>query len=307
MRQAEKVSRAGGEAVGQPRLPCGARLGPAALDPTDFLKEFAPTVAVAMGFDPAVSCSLEVQVLRATPGALTLSVRSAEVERVVKHFSSHSLEGLSAYRRERYMLRILRGTGLVPSLVSHSDAARLLVMAKIKGRTLRDALLAGDAEGLCRSVGRWLADFAGASPGRDAHGSWADHLGRYQALAESPAIVGERSFLEMLPIERTVIAKNDGALANLLVSVDEQIVGIDFEQAAAKPLGWDLLLTGRALARLQPMEANGIAGWLAEGFAGRNTARAARWAALTRLFMAASMAEAVPTQNVPAPQRAEGS
>ena len=259
----------------------------ATLEPVPFLKRYGPVLARTIAGPQAPPArQMDVKVLKSGPDALTLTVALGGEKHVVKHFSERP-DGARAYQHERDALREFSSTGLVPKLLQYSDAPRILISSHVAAPTARSVVAPDKLAQQCRDIGRWLGAFCAASPSQPAEGDWGAYLARYVAVRDAGVLKDARDFLASFPLRRFVLAKNDGALTNLLMCPDGLVFGVDFEKAARKPQGWDLLLTVRAMVRLLPRHADDVAGWMADGFAEAGPGQAKEWAALARIFVIA--------------------
>jgi hypothetical protein len=138
----------------------------------------------------------------------------------------------------------------------------------IVGSPLSDRLDADRAKGFARQLGAWLAAYSGQmdSHGVDAALNWRDYLSKYEIFKENEMRDPELAFLRDLPLKRQIVARNDAAPANWIVTDNGTLCGIDFEAAALKPYGWDVLLAARDLARRFPVAALGLCDALIDGW-----------------------------------------
>jgi tRNA A-37 threonylcarbamoyl transferase component Bud32 len=209
---------------------------------------------------------MSVSTLSNSPVSLTLKLSYAGQERIIKHFRNDGLTGRTNYLRERDALRIFAKSGLAPKIDFYSDDARFIAMEFIDGKNLRGVIDSKSLEFLCATIGEWLGRFSNAAPFKKKTGSWGDYLNHYPALQQSDIMRQSSVFLQGFRYDKLVLAKNDGALSNLMVSHDGPLFGIDFEHSQFKPMGWDLLLTTRALLRLFPEDVATIISELAKGY-----------------------------------------
>jgi len=251
----------------------------------DFIARHGGGIAASVS-PGLMSRDMAVTVLKHGPRALTMDLRYDGERRIVKHFPDAGTDpdSQTAYLRERDALRIFGPGGFCPDLTHHCDSGRFLICKHIDGADFREIVDRAALEGMCGVAGRWLGEFALAAPYRETAGNWFDYLSNYPDFAASPMIGTSESFLTAFSFDRVVLAKNDGALSNLRFGSDGRLFGIDFEKAQFKPLGWDLLMTARALIRLFPEQAETITAALAGGFCRAVGDRADWYTALLRVF-----------------------
>jgi predicted Ser/Thr protein kinase len=172
-----------------------------------------------------------------------------------------------ALKREAACLSRLGPAGLSPSIKGFDEDALFFVSDFVDGSTISEELDEASLTRKARDMGHWFARFSALMPARTiAHTSWLEYLDRYDAVLTHQERDIHRDMLSALPIERTVIAKNDGFLGNFIVAEDGSLVGIDFESATYKPLGWDILINARVLARRFPGRIDDIASALVAGW-----------------------------------------
>lgn len=234
-------------------------------DPQEFVRAHGGTIAKQLAPD-LTETAMSVTVLARSSGSTTFRFSYAGKECVVKHFSVDSMKGRSSYLRERDALRVHAPSGLVPSLEFFSDEAPFLAIEHIEGENVRDVIDRKSLDYMCFAIGEWLGDFAKAAPSKPESGNWDSYLRHYRELDNAFTVRASSDFLRAFTYDKVVLSKNDGALSNLMVGRDGQLFGIDFENSQFKPLGWDLLLTARALVRLFPEEADRSIQELANGF-----------------------------------------
>ncbi|WP_372604114.1 hypothetical protein [Actibacterium sp.] len=243
------------------------------MDTAEFLSRHGGVIAQRLS--PEISARyMAATILSKRDKSQTFLLRYAQQKKIIKHYDITDGPGQTAYLRERDALRTFSKSGLVPRLEFFSDQAGFLAIEYLEGADLRAVVHPDSLDILSASVGRWLGQFAEASPYKRETGNWGDYLRNYEALQQSGIIRESEAFLKAFAYDRLVMAKNDGALSNLRFTEDGRLYGIDLERSQFKPLGWDLLLTARALIRLFPEHADQITANLAKGFCqktGENT------------------------------------
>lgn len=242
-------------------------------DLSDLLSRHGAALAACLPGGPPRDGQIGGSVLARRRGRVVLRLSGAEGTAVLKVFGAED-EG---YAREARMLGLLEGTALAPALLGRVAAARTLVLEDVPGTRLDDAGSPGLARAEAGALGRWLAGMAAALPGDPDPDDWATHLARLPgqgaALAQMAAASGAA------PPGALRLCRNDGHLGNTLRRPDGRLVGIDFEAAALRPEGWDLLLAARSLHRRYPTASEGpvadlVAGWCAARGDGAEAAQA---------------------------------
>jgi len=234
-------------------------------DPRDFVGLHGGTIAKHLVPDLTDS-HMSVSVLARSSLSTTLKFSYAGEVCVVKHFSVQSPKARTSYLRERDALRFHATSGLVPRLEFFSDEAGFLAVEHIDGENVRDVIDQQSLDYMCFAIGAWLGEFANAAPSKPVTGNWDQYLHHYHKLHNSFSVRSSSDFLREFTYDKVVLSKNDGALSNLMVARNGKLFGVDFENSQFKPLGWDLLLTARALVRLFPSETNLCIAELANGF-----------------------------------------
>lgn len=248
--------------------------------PARWIARHGATVMASIPGMDALPAEAGVEVLSRRDGRMVLQLAAGGQAWVVKAFDPAAAESALAHQRERSVLRALAGTGLSPRLHAYSRAELWLLTDRIDGAPLVTWLDGRRRAQAARLLGRWLAAFAGQleAQGRDEPADWDSYL-----AASGVAAPGFADF----PISRRVIARNDAALGNFIVEAEGRLVGLDYEAAALKPLGWDVLLAARRLWRRFPAEGPALADALVEGWGvGTDTLTQDDFARLVRHFAA---------------------
>lgn len=234
-------------------------------DQRKFVISHAGTIAKQLAPD-LTETDMSVSVMARSSHATTLKFSYAGEVCVVKHFPVDSPKARAGYLRERDALRAHARSEKVPNLKFFSDEAGFLAITYIDGDTLRDVIDSESLDYTCFAIGKWLGDFANAAPFKKVKGNWDRYLRHYSEFYSTFSLDQNSDFLRAFTYERVVLSKNDGALSNLMVARDGKLFGVDFKNSQFKPMGWDLLLTARALVRLFPSETNRCIAQLADGF-----------------------------------------
>ena len=218
-----------------------------------FVSRFGPRVARMMARGGAVPSKLTVRQLKRSDHSLTMRLDHAETTMVVKAYDNTNAAARNACRHEIPILMALRGTGLAPAIRGYSVKDSFFATDFVSGETIlelpEDQL---EPTLIARKIGAWLAEFGTLAPTQTAQTNWLDYLRGYADLDLTRLTPEHREFLGGLPITALSIAKNDAHLSNYLLTPADELIGLDFEAAAFKPVGWDILLTARTLALRWP-------------------------------------------------------
>jgi Ser/Thr protein kinase RdoA (MazF antagonist) len=239
-----------------------------AFTPQDWIRRNGPAVARTVFPDGRFPCDIDVAVVARRAGRMVLRVEADGEAVAVKAFDPADPVARAAFGRERAALRALTGSGLAPAVRAEGRREPFVILDWIEGKPLVRAFDPRDAAARAGALGHWLAACAGrmAPHGRDADLDWQRYLACYPDLKDDSTLAGARGFLEALPIRRLAIAHNDAVPGNFLVHPDGSLTGIDFEAAALKPLGWDVLLAARMLARRFPGAGRRLCDALVDGW-----------------------------------------
>lgn len=228
--------------------------------------------------------SLSIGLLKTAPDSVVYRIEGGKQHVVMKRFDFASPGAQSRFTREKQMLTLLRDNLPVPKLLHYQDELGILLMKEVEGSPLASDPEPGALEQFCQSLGVWIAQLAELAPREAAEGTWWSYLERTGIVEGSQFIEENRNLLERIPIEFHAIAHNDGSLSNFLLTPDGTLYGIDFEQAAFKPAGWDLLLAARALAQRFPDRTDLIVDQLVAGFGSFGPRSAAETAYVAKIF-----------------------
>ncbi|WP_114284666.1 hypothetical protein [Candidatus Halocynthiibacter alkanivorans] len=229
---------------------------------------------------------LNVRILKTSESAIVLAASTGHTHQLVKIYLTENKAGVTGFDRETGALIVARESGLTPHLLSYSLARKILIMEFIQGQSLAEMLTAGNCQALCFKLGRWLARFGKLTKAPVQPQSWHDYLIQCGTGPDSEVINQSRAFLQDFLIEDYALAKNDSAPGNWVVTPQGEFKGIDFEFAAHKPYGWDLLLTARSMVRLFPQFANELCEALCKGFCQSGAGRYDQFLALSKIFVA---------------------
>ena len=134
-------------------------------------------------------------------------------------------------------------------------------------------------------MGDWYGALATMVPDREVRTTWFDYLAQYSVFHDRLQDRTTRLILSEMPISRFALCRNDAHLSNFVLAADGRLVGFDFEAAALKPHGWDILLAARDLGRRFPQYIPELTTALVEGWGGGcDEVSARRFLWLARLF-----------------------
>jgi thiamine kinase-like enzyme len=198
--------------------------------------------------------AIRVKLISLNERHLGFSVLAAGKKVFVKVFREANPNAYDAYKKEVQVLQWLGNTGLAPELIIVSETDRIVVTTFHEGRTVKQEV---NPQSLLRITGllaNWTAAFANQMPRSKTKSSetWASYFDKYRFFEQSSVIRSARDVLAQIEVNYFSVAHNDFALTNFLVS--DTVIGLDYEQAEKKPLGWDVLLACRALAKVNPQE-----------------------------------------------------
>lgn len=232
---------------------------------------------------------IQVRTIRETDARLVFEIALGTRRFLVKAFDPNHPNSQKSVMREITCLTSLRASALVPEIELASPERRFLVMTFIDGPRLLDGIEPSTLDTVSVELGAWFARYAQLMPARPTRTTWFDYLSKYGALAETDAIEEARDFLSSAEVGQLMIAKNDAFLGNFLRARSGDLIGVDFEAAAFKPLGWDILDTARVLAKRYPQRADEVVAGLIRGW-GRGTERLSpdEFAKVARCFVRAT-------------------
>lgn len=172
----------------------------------------------------------------------------------IKAFDLAVETGMSAFERELSVNLCLADSDLSPAIQAYSKSDAWILFEWLEHPVLELEFDERNAIGFAHKLGHWFNRYTDVmtSKGVDAVTNWYDYISTYSRLSKSIDFDRYKNFLKSLPISRRVIAKNDPKLDNFLATSDHEIIGIDFEMAELKPLGWDILLVARKLVKTYP-------------------------------------------------------
>jgi hypothetical protein len=233
---------------------------------TDWLARYGPAVTRhLLGGAPAPG-PIEVVPLRETRDTRVMAFRAGARALVAKAFAPHRPQAAERFEREGAMLMRLAGSGLAPRLLGVNGEECVLLIEEVRGTRLDRHLTDRNAPEIAGRLGRWYGGFAQRQDRHPAGADWLSYLARYPGVIDDTLSPETRRFLGTLPPPLRSIARNDAHLSNFVVTPSGTLLGLDFEAALIKPLGWDLLLAARDLARRAPAATPEIIERLAAGW-----------------------------------------
>ena len=255
---------------------------------TAWIAQYGATLAKGLSTG-LLHAPVRVTTIRRTDTCLVLDIAPGTERFLVKAFNPSDPESQNLVTREINCLTALRGSGLVPDIALACPEHRFLAMTFIEGPRLLDTMEPSGLDAVSVELGAWFARFTRRMPGRPTHTTWLDYLSRYPALADRSATRAARELLSSAAIGRLSIAKNDAFLGNFLRARTGELIGIDFETAAFKPFGWDILDTARVLCRRYPQRADEVVAGLIRGWGqGTESLSAEAFSEIARCFVRAT-------------------
>jgi Phosphotransferase enzyme family len=209
---------------------------------------------------------VSLKLLKLDSRRICFSLSSKSVNLFVKKFRENDVSSYQSYKKEVQILRWLNTTNLAPKLVCVNDHERVIVTDLIKGVSLKKLIERKNSNQLIATVADWVAAFTRKMPKTPERTgmTWASYIEKYKEISESEIFLSERKSLEQFTIDQWTVSHNDFDLSNFIL--DDALVGVDFEQAARKPLGWDAILACRAFARVYPEKLNETCDLIASRF-----------------------------------------
>ena len=261
------------------------------MDVEAWLNSNGQNIVDAMYLDIEAPEDFHVNTLVRRHDRLVLRVSSRDRSALVKAFNSSPKAGKNRINQELMVQLVLKDTDLIPKIQGYSQQDSWVVSEWISGGMLKQHINAENAQEYARQLGKWCAEY---TVKMDEHAvatssDWFSYLQLYKRYSKRLTFSDYEKFLSKLPINKRVIAKNDPFFNNFLVSKDGQLVGIDFEKAQLKPVGWDVLLTARVFVRKFPHLMIDITDALIDGWGqGTDCIDQSAFLELTRLFAASS-------------------
>lgn len=234
----------------------------------DILRRHGVQIARAVAGAPVISGEVGVAVLKRSDTAVTMRVTAGGKERIAKVFLPNAVGSRDGFNRERICLTAINGEGLAPRPVAALSDAGCIVTEAIDGRPLSQVISAKNLQNYARQIGMWLRLFTTAMPSETADGTWWDYLEKVDGGTLAQKLEPHRAIFAVAPLKRVGVARNDGHLSNFLVTDKVELVGIDFANAQVKPVGWDLMLAARSLARMFPGQTRNFVPDLMDGWRG---------------------------------------
>lgn len=251
------------------------------MNPVDVLERQGPVLAQVVFGGGDFQGNIDATVLKQTQDRLVLHFSSGGADYVLKQFDHDSVKGAQCYLRERDGLNLLGRSGLTVQMTHFNDAELFVIQNHIAGPSLSESTTEETLLQTCETLGEWLADYDDQAPKVAMQGSWFDHLSRLRSDADLQPFQG---FLRSFPLSYTSLQRGDGVLSNFIVQDDGRIIGFDFEKSNWLPLGWDFLLTARAMVRKHPQQGQDAIATLAKGYCRGKNQAAKRWASLATIF-----------------------
>ena len=221
------------------------------LSPADWLRTHGATLVPKLPGYEGHHGWIEVELIRRTQTSIVMRLTLSGSGYMIKVFDPDAQGSRTALDREITLLELLAPAGLSARLAAYSRKNGYMVTEEIAGDVLEKKIKPKNAVAMAEALGRWYRKIDDVLPGRRDTGDWLSYLSQVEGQGVVSVPGAKRGILRSLPIERRVLAKNDAHLSNFIVNGDH-LVGIDFESATFKPMGWDVLATARVLARTFP-------------------------------------------------------
>ncbi|MAM63325.1 MAG: hypothetical protein CMH11_17730 [Maritimibacter sp.] len=256
---------------------------------TDFVARVGPALFDAFAHADAAP-SLDVSFLKHSAHSVVFRAEMDGGDVVVKVFGEGE-KASDRYQRELGAMEAARASGLVPRLRGHEPRTRAVIRDFVPGRPLNESVTSRTLAATCTRLGRWYGAFSRIRRVDGTSGNWGEYLDGVAALDGCGAISDVSLFLRDFDFPCVSLAKNDAALSNFILSPDRGLLGIDFECARFKPLGWDILLTARALSRNWPGRTDEVCDILCREFCRSGIGHFDRFRVLTKSFVIGSLFE----------------
>lgn len=266
------------------------------ITPVDLVSRLGPVIFDGLADDTAEH-ELNVSFLKQSRGSIVFRAMMGGADVVVKVFAD-TADGELSYLRELGALDVAQGSGLIPRLRGYSAPARVIVQDHIEGALLSDIVTRRNLLPHCVRIGRWYGAFARVNRTEGTGGNWAEYLSSLPDLQWSAAVADLSHFLHDFDYPALALAKNDAALANFIQTPRGDLIGIDFECAQFKPLGWDILLTARSLSKKWPDQTEAICKTLCAEFCRAGIGQYDHFLALTQSFVIGSLFEPAALEDV---------
>lgn len=250
----------------------------------EFLR--ANGASIARLIDPAPHhASMGVTLLKAGDASTVAKLTYMGQTKLLKRYE----EGFTdSYKKEVTTLRFLRQSGLAPKIEHACADERYLITTFVNGSSVSDKINQENLSVFCYIIGSWISDYSKAVPHVPVESNWLEYFRQNEEMANAPAVDVYSGLLERTKISKKVLSRGDSILGNFLQSDTGDIVGIDYEHASMKPMGWDLLHVAKAMARRFPQDIDTIASGLADGFTLKSPGSMSRYQSLIKIFVAAT-------------------
>lgn len=206
----------------------------------------------------------DLGLVKAGKQALSLQVVSDGCRAFLKYFDGAGSR--SAYLREKAALLLLRKSGLVPEITAFSDKHQFFAIPWFD-RSLDAAFCeAKGVEQVADALGTWQARYDAAAPFQPLSGNWYQYLCKFGTDLSRAVIEDAKPLLSQIPLCAQSLARNDFSLSNFVICENGDLLGVDFEKAVLRPIGWDYLLGFIALTQRFPDEVEQALGSYAQAY-----------------------------------------
>lgn len=222
--------------------------------PTAWLERNGDNLVTAIFPDGFSDTNFSAKTFTYTHDRMVLGITAGEKMAVVKAFNGHLKSAVVARYRELSVLTALENTDLIPKVLAYDQKANWILSDFVEGVDLETHINGDNAVFFAHALGKWYAAYTikVSMHATEEPTNWGDYLNAYDEFQRANLSDTDCELLRKLPIMKRLVAKNDSYLRNFRVDENGGVVGFDFEKAASKPYGYDILATGRILVRMFP-------------------------------------------------------
>ena len=250
----------------------------------DFLRANGASIAKLINPTPH-HATMDVTVLKASDASTVAKLTYMGQTKLLKRYEDGFVD---SYKKEVTTLRFLRQSGLAPKIKHVCADEKYLITEFVDGTSVAEKITKENLSVFCYLLGSWISDYSKVVPHIPVETNWLEYFRQNQDMAETPAIDVYAGLLEQTKISKKALSRGDSILGNFLQTETGDIIGIDYEHASMKPLGWDLLHVAKVMARRFPQEIDAIASGLADGFTLKTPGSMSRYQSLIKVFVAAT-------------------
>jgi hypothetical protein len=230
------------------------------------LERSGNTIAQCFVDDPNKQLPMAAKLLSHNEKSVVMRIKMHCKSLIVKAFDRTNPETVWSFRRELSVAQRLGSNGLAAKVISYNEDQRFIVFEFLDGVPLAEILIDTNITKWCKNLGRWYAAFSDRMPSRKVESDWLTYLRLYKEPAIKSLVEQHSELLSRYSVTDVRIAKNDAFMHNFLVTKEKGFLGVDFENSKAKPIGWDLLLATRVLAKEFPNKIDEISENILKGW-----------------------------------------